>query len=157
MIEPIKKAKTTQSEPDAVETAQEMAAAIISAAKDEALRIMGDALKSGAMTFAAGPNAPAPTKAESAQPNVRPRRIEITLSEGKEINRGGQWFGVNGASFLIKPGRKMNVPEGMKDVLDNAIEGYPVQDPDTLQVVEWRQRLKYPYIFHGYVDEKPTA
>jgi hypothetical protein len=133
------------------EDARESADAIIDAAKAEAMRIIMSA--TAGSRFEASPAAPGPSAGEKAQPNVKPRRIILTLSESKDLQRGGQYFGVNGAWFLLRPGVRTNVPEGLKDVLDNAVEGYAVQNPDTLQVVEWRNKLKYPYTFHGYADE----
>src|SRR5579859_5619460 len=41
-----------------------------------------------------------------AAPNINMNdRVWITLSDNKNIARGGQFFGVNGASFLLKPGK----------------------------------------------------
>lgn len=76
-------------------------------------------------------------------------RVWITLSDNKNIARGGQFFGINGASFLLKPGKKAHVPRALTSVLDDAIEGVGITDPDTLQVVEYRQVLRYPYQVHA--------
>jgi len=143
------KAKTAQAAPQV--TADE----IIAAAKAEAANILAAAM-AGAQFAQQAPAAPAPppSAAEKAMPNVRPRRVWITLSENPNIPRGGHFFGVNGASFLLKPGKKASVPEGLLDVLENAVEGYPVVDPDTLIITEWRERLRYPYTNHGFVDAK---
>jgi len=81
-----------------------------------------------------------------AAPNMPEGRIWIVLQESPHIQRGqGQFFGINGAGFLLKPGKKAYVPKGIVDILENAIEEIPDVDPDTLQVVGWRQRLRFPY------------
>ena len=81
-----------------------------------------------------------------AAPNMPEGRIWIVLQESAHIQRGqGQFFGINGAGFLLKPGKKAYVPKGIVDILENAVEDIPDVDPDTLQVVGWRQRLRFPY------------
>ena len=81
-----------------------------------------------------------------AAPNMPEGRIWIVLQESPHITRGqGQFFGINGAGFLLKPGKKAYVPKGIVDILENAVEEIPDVDPDTLQVVGWRQRLRFPY------------
>jgi hypothetical protein len=81
-----------------------------------------------------------------AAPNMPEGRVWIVLQESAHIPRGqGQFFGINGAGFLLKPGKKAHVPKGIVDVLENAVEDIPDVDPDTLQVVGWRQRLRFPY------------
>ena len=85
-------------------------------------------------------------KQVNAQPNVIQERIWIILQESAHITRGqGQFFGVNGAGFLLKPGKKAYVPKAIVDILENAVEDIPDVDPDTLQVVGWKQRLRFPY------------
>jgi len=81
-----------------------------------------------------------------AAPNMPEGRIWIVLQESQHIQRGqGQFFGINGAGFLLKPGKKAYVPKGIVDILENAVEDIPDVDPDTLQVIGWRQRLRFPY------------
>jgi hypothetical protein len=82
----------------------------------------------------------------NAAPNVLQNRVWIVLQESPHIMRGqGQFFGINGAGFLLKPGKKAFVPQGIVDVLEAAVEDIPDVDPDTLQVVGYRQRLRFPY------------
>lgn len=82
----------------------------------------------------------------NAAPSMPEGRVWIVLQESAHIQRGqGQFFGINGAGFLLKPGKKAYVPKGIVDILENAVEDIPDVDPDTLQVVGWRQRLRFPY------------
>lgn len=80
-----------------------------------------------------------------AAPNVREGRTWVILAENKNIPRGGQFFGCNGSTYLLRPGRAAHVPNGLIDILDNAIESIPIVDPDTLIIVEYRDQLRYPY------------
>ena len=78
--------------------------------------------------------------------NMPAGRVWIILQENPAIQRGqGQFFGINGMGFLLRPGKKAYVPQGIVDILENAVEEIPDVDPDTLQVVGWRKRLRYPY------------
>ena len=81
------------------------------------------------------------------QPNYRQERVKIILEENDNIPRGGQFFGINGAAFLLRPGVVADVPQGIIDVLNNAVMAVPVLDPNTLQVTNWRNKLRYPYRF----------
>lgn len=115
-----------------------------------------DLLAAVASVGAAKPKTEAEIKAEAeslrlmhAAPNCNLNdRVWITLSENKNIGRGGQFFGVNGASFLLKPGKKAHVPRAIVDVLDNAVEGVPILDEDGV-VIEYRQTIRYPYQIHA--------
>lgn len=82
---------------------------------------------------------------ERAKPNMRPGRTTIMLEENENIPRGGQFFGINGASFLLKPGIEVSVPNGIIDILNNAEMSVPVVNSEYLQVVGWRRKLRYPY------------
>lgn len=86
----------------------------------------------------------------NAAPNIDMNdRVWITLSDNKNIERGGQFFGVNGASFLLKPGKKAYVPRALTNVLNDAIESVAIVDPDTLGILEYRGVLRYPYQVHA--------
>ena len=79
-------------------------------------------------------------------PNVTEERMWIILGESKYIRRGeGQFFGVNGRGYLLKPGKKAYVPKGIVDILDHAVEDVPDVDPDTLVISGWKQQLRFPY------------
>lgn len=79
------------------------------------------------------------------------KKIWVTLEENPSISRTGQFFGVNGMTYMLKPGVKAAVPEAIVDVLDAAIELVSITDPDTLKVIEVRPRKRYPYTVHGPV------
>ena len=91
--------------------------------------------------------ADAPTTGDRSgmQPAYRQDRVWIQLEENENIPPGGQFFGINGASFILKPGIQAYVPRGIVDILDAAEMSVPVINPDTLQVTGWRKKLRYPY------------
>ena len=86
-----------------------------------------------------------PRQLENSAPNLPAGRVWLILEENENIPRGGQFFGYNGAAFMLKPGVKANVPRGILNILNDAVTHVPVVDPQTLAVVEWRRKLRYPY------------
>jgi hypothetical protein len=77
--------------------------------------------------------------------DAKPDRVRILLEENDNIPPGGQFFGVNGAGFLLRPGVAVSVPRGILDILDNAVMDVPVVSPDNMQVIGYRKKLRYPY------------
>lgn len=71
-------------------------------------------------------------------------RITIILEENDQIAPSGQYVGVNGVGYLVKPGVPVAVPESVLNVLDDAIMSTPVKD-DNDTVIGYRDRLRFPY------------
>ena len=94
---------------------------------------------------AAAAEAPVQSPGGGSRPNMPPGRVLIQLEENDNIPPTGQFFGVNGASFLLSPGVEVSVPQGLVDILDHAEMAVPVLDPNTKQVIGWRKKLRYPY------------
>jgi hypothetical protein len=69
----------------------------------------------------------------------------IVLDENDNIPPTGQFFGDNGVGYILVPGREALVPPGIVEILNNAVMSTPVVDPNTLQVVDYRQKRMYPY------------
>ena len=78
------------------------------------------------------------------EPNPN-ERVRIILDNGDQIPKNGLMIGHNGTMYLLKPGIPANVPRALLNVLNDAVQGFPVQDPDSLQVVEYQDRMRYPY------------
>jgi len=78
-----------------------------------------------------------------------PKRVKIVLEENANIPKTGQFFGVNGASYILKPGHVALVPQGLVDVLENAIEHVPVIEEGSLRVVDMRKKYRYPFRILG--------
>jgi hypothetical protein len=92
----------------------------------------------------------APTKAASAKVRTPKTvkdtdRVRIILEENDEIPPTGLFLGLNGKGFLIRPGEEVDVPMGVKEILDHAVMSAPQMDPATKQIVGYRERMRYPY------------
>jgi hypothetical protein len=71
------------------------------------------------------------------------RRVKILLEETSEIPPTGQFIGYNGVGYVLRPGEAADVPEGLLNVLDNAVMSVPIVNGD--QVVGFRDKLRFPY------------
>jgi hypothetical protein len=76
---------------------------------------------------------------------VTERRVRIVLEENEGIPPSGQFFGINGVGYMLKPGMEADVPLAIVDILNNAIISKPIVDPDTKQVTGFKPRLRFPY------------
>jgi len=93
-------------------------------------------------------------QAEQAEQETKskPRRsrkpkgyVRIQLEESDEIPPSGLFIGVNDHSYLLQPGVEADVPQGVVDVLENAVMSVPRIDPASKRVVGYKNRLKYPF------------
>ena len=84
-------------------------------------------------------------KAKSAAPVGLPDTIKIILEENDNIPPTGLFVGCNGRGYLIRPGETVNIPTGVREILDHAITSAPQIDPSTRRVIGYRDRQKYPY------------
>lgn len=93
---------------------------------------------------------PVVTKAPKAAKVAAPKeRVRIILEENENIPPTGLFVGLNGRGFLLTAGEEIDVPIGVKEILDNARMLRPVQDPQTQQVVGYREQMRYPYRLVG--------
>lgn len=91
--------------------------------------------------------APAPLKKAPA------KFYKVTFEDSENIPPGGQFFQLNGRSWMLKAGSTYVIPLGLKEVLDNAIEGAPIINNDTKQIDGYRQRPRFPYRLLGQSDD----
>lgn len=83
-----------------------------------------------------------------APPQTKPRMRKIILDPHEDIpSRGGLYVGYNGRQFLLPTNRAILVPQGVVEVLDNAVLDVPVRDPDTLKLVGSRPAKRFQYRF----------
>jgi len=92
--------------------------------------------------------APKPKPKRATKASGRKGYVSITLEENENIPPTGLFVGMNGRGYLLKPGEKADVPQGVVDILDNAIMSTPIVDPSTKRVVGHRDRMRYPYRRH---------
>lgn len=76
---------------------------------------------------------------------VSNKYVKIQIEENEHIPVSGMFISLNGRGYLVKPGVPVDVPPGVLEILSNAVEKMPVVDPQTRQVVGYRDRMRYPY------------
>ena len=101
------------------------------------------AQKAAATRAAKAATATATATAAEATP-AKPKRVKIILEENDAIPPTGQFFGVNGTGYQIQPGKEVEVPEFLLDVLNNAVATKPVLNEDS-QVIGYRDVPRFPY------------
>jgi len=89
------------------------------------------------------PERPAPKPIPVARP--KERMVRIILDENENIPPTGQFFGINGKSYILKAGVEAEVPIGILDVLDHAVEAKAIIDPLTRRVVGHTNKRRYSY------------
>lgn len=82
-----------------------------------------------------GSNIPAPKRSEF---------VKIILEDTDRIPPTGQFFGINGQSYMIRAGEVVTVPRGIIDILENAIESHPIRDGAN-RMVGSRNRMRFPF------------
>ena len=88
------------------------------------------------------------TKGISAPPSKpvgMPEMVKIILEESDSIPPTGQFFGLNGKTWMLRAGVEAEVPRGIIDILDNAVETRPIIDPSTKRTVGYSDRRRYSY------------
>lgn len=102
----------------------------------------GRSAKPRAAAAAAKPRAAAARTESEAE-----KTYDITLHASDEIPPNGQFIGVNGAQYYLKPGIRTRVPAGVLGVLDNAVQSVPERD-DTGRVIGWKDAPRLTYTLH---------
>jgi hypothetical protein len=77
--------------------------------------------------------------------SVGGKRVRIMLEENDNIPPTGQFFSVNGRSYVLKAGVEAEVPVEIVNVLNDAEQSVPEIDPSTQQVLGYRKKLRFPY------------
>jgi hypothetical protein len=85
-----------------------------------------------------------PSRAKPSDP-VQSDRVKIILEENENIPPTGQYIGVNGRAYILRPGEEALVPREVISVLNDAVQEVPQIDPTTKQVVGYRKKLRFPF------------
>lgn len=74
-----------------------------------------------------------------------PKTVRIVLEENDAIPPTGLFVGDNGRGYLIRPGEEVDIPLGVLEILSQAVMSVPQIDPQSLQVIGYRNKMMYPY------------
>lgn len=77
---------------------------------------------------------------------ISPGKVRIVLEENENIPPTGLFLGLNGASFMLRPGVEADVPQGIVDILDHAVMTTTITHPITGQTIGYRNKRRYSYI-----------
>lgn len=89
--------------------------------------------------------APKPAKKRRKAPvDVAPEVIKLQLEEVDNMAPTGQFFGLNGVGYNLRPGEPAIVPIGILNILNDAIMSVPILNADAT-VSGYRDRLRFPY------------
>lgn len=78
-------------------------------------------------------------------PPAKEKTVRIRLEENEGIPPTGQFFSLNGRTWLLRAGEEADVPEAIINILNDAIMSVPTVDPATMQVVGYRNKQRFPY------------
>lgn len=71
------------------------------------------------------------------------KRVRIVLEDNSEIPPTGQFFSVNGRSYILRSNEEAEVPVELLSVLNDAVMEMPIVQND--QVTGYRKRMRFPY------------
>lgn len=91
--------------------------------------------------------APTRVAAKKSKAESEETLYEITLHDSDEIPPNGQFIGLNGKQYLLKPGVRTAVPRGVLDILNNAVHSVPERD-ETMRIIRWRDAPRLPFTLH---------
>lgn len=83
-------------------------------------------------------------KAEGVMAKYK-KRVWIVLEDNENIPPTGQFIGHDGNGFMLRSGVAVEVPVELVEILNNAVYLAPVVDPQTRQIIDYRERLRFPY------------
>ena len=81
---------------------------------------------------------------KKAPVDVAPAMIKLQLEEVDNMAPTGQFFGLNGVGYNLRPGEPAIVPVGILNILNDAIMSVPILNADAT-VSGYRDRLRFPY------------
>lgn len=76
---------------------------------------------------------------------AKEERVKIILEENDQIPPTGQFFGINGTGYILRPGEIAEVPVSLVNLLDDLVELKAETDPVTKQMMAPRPRHRFSY------------
>lgn len=76
---------------------------------------------------------------------VKAATVRVVLEENDNIPPTGLFVGENGRGYLIRAGEPVDIPLGVLEILANAVVSVPTIDPQSLQVIGYRDKMLYPH------------
>jgi hypothetical protein len=73
-----------------------------------------------------------------------PETVRIQLEETDNMSPTGQFFGLNGVPYNLRPGEPAVVPVGLLNILNDAVMSVPIMNADQ-SVGGYKDRLRFPY------------
>ena len=73
------------------------------------------------------------------------KAVRVIFEESTEIPPTGLFIQINGDPFVVVAGEEVEVPDFLLEHMDNAVMGAPVFNPQTQQVVGYRNKTRFPY------------
>ena len=134
-LDPAANPSLSEEDADAAAFAEEQNEAAIQARIDDAIR--ADRAKRDEEAEQAREEA-------GVAPLTGGKRITIMLEESDDIPPTGLFLGVNGRSYMVRPGEEVEVPEEVVHCLNDAVMATPKTDQQG-NVVDYRSRLRFPY------------
>lgn len=86
-------------------------------------------------------------KVKKVEP-VEPKMVKLQLEEVDNMSPTGQFFGLNGVGYNLRPGEPAIVPVGILNILNDAVMSVAVVDSNQT-VTGYRDRLRFPYRILG--------
>lgn len=81
---------------------------------------------------------------KAAAADEAPKKVRIVLEENDNIPPTGLFLGINGRSFMIRPGEEVDVPMEVIECLNDAVMATPKTDNNG-NITDFRSRLRFPY------------
>jgi hypothetical protein len=77
------------------------------------------------------------------KPDVK-KRVAIILEDSDLIPPTGQFISCNGRAYMVQTGKRVEVPEEIISVLNDAITSHAITNSDG-EVLGYRDRMRFPY------------
>lgn len=91
---------------------------------------------------------------ETEKAEGMPKYRRIILEDNDAIPPTGLYIGLNGTGYYLRAGEPADVPQGVINILKDAVMSQPVVDPASQQIIGYRDRMRFPF---RYVEQEVSA